>query len=209
LPVLLLCIPIAAAAAEYVTSPAFRPRIIGTTAIGACLATLYITASFSAGYYYFPGQALRTVLGLSQPCERGMQWCRPMEIVNRVAPPGARVLSIALYKYYLRPDILQCSFGNRVYAFPGDNKEERWRWFYDQGFNFVLPYPPDNPTYLATDLDDPPAWVKVTRYEREPLGPLAPAYITYDLTKGGPTAPPRTACRQVRRGSWKIDATGS
>jgi hypothetical protein len=207
LPVLLLFIPLAAAAAEHVTDPAFRPRLVRTTVIGACLATLTVTASSSLGLYYFPAQATRTVFKLAGPCERGLQWCGPMHMINRLAPDGARVFSVSSFKYDLRPDLIQCSYGHRMVAFPGDDAEQRWRWFYDQGYRFVLPDPSGNPAHLLADLDKPPAWVKVTRYE--PDNPLGAIQISYDLTKGGPTAPPKTTCRQARRNAWKIEQTGS
>lgn len=207
LPVLLLCIPLAAAAAEYVTASAFRPRIVGTTAIAACFATLYITASFAMGNYFFPAQAARTVFRTAEPCERGLQWCRPMEMVNRLAPPGARVLSISSFKYYLRADLIQCSYDHRTVIFAPDTEDQRWRWFYDQGYSFILPDPSSNPAHLLRDLDNPPAWVKVTRYQ--PENPLGPVQVSYDLSKGGPTAPPKVSCREARPGAWKIVPTGS
>ena len=43
---LLLCILLAAAGAERVTAPDFRPRSIGFLVVAVCLATLYMTASF-------------------------------------------------------------------------------------------------------------------------------------------------------------------
>ena len=52
LPVLLLCIPLAAAAAEHVTKRSFRPCALGVAVIAACFATLYITANFSTGLFF-------------------------------------------------------------------------------------------------------------------------------------------------------------
>src|SRR5262249_13270134 len=91
LPVLLLCIPLAAAAAEHVTARAFRPRMLGTLVIAACFATLYMTANFSTNFYFFPMSAAKVVFATALPCERGLGFCEPMNIINRVAPPGARV----------------------------------------------------------------------------------------------------------------------
>ena len=91
LPVLLLCIPLAAAAAEHVTKRSFRPCALGVAVIAACFATLYITAHFSTGLYFFPWETARIAFGLAQPCDRGLQWCAPMDVINRVAPEGARV----------------------------------------------------------------------------------------------------------------------
>ena len=160
LPVLLLCIPLAAAAAEHVTGRWFRPRVLGTAVIAACFATLYITANFSTGLYFAPWQTARVAFGLTQPCDRGLQWCAPMNLINRVAWEGARVLSFSSFKYYLRPDLIQCSYNHRTVAFPGSTEEERWRWFYAQGYSFILPDGANNSAYLSRDLANPPPWIR-------------------------------------------------
>ena len=165
LPVLLLCIPLAAAAAEHVTAPTFRPRLVGFAAIVACFATFYITANFSFGGYFLPAQSARIAFRLAPPCEAKYQWCPPMETVNRLAPPGARVLSISTYKYYLRPDLIQCAYDHRTVIYPQYTPEERWRWLYDQGYSFILPDHVGTPSTVATDLDQAPPWVKVIRHD--------------------------------------------
>jgi hypothetical protein len=205
LPALILCIPLAAAAAEGVTARSFRPRYLGMLVIAASFAALYMTASFTIGFYYFPAQALKVMLGTALPCERGLLWCGPMDMVNRVAPEGARVLSFSSYKYYLRPDLIQCSYDHRILAFPGATTDERWRWFYSQGYNFILPDTPNNTAHLQQDLGNPPPWVVVTRYQ--PTDPMGPILISYDLTKGGPTQPPEMTCRQVRPRAWRVEPT--
>lgn len=206
LPVLLLCIPLAAAAAEQVTARWFRPRFLGTALIVAGVTTLYITANFSTGRYFFPHKAVRVMFGLQEPCERSLQWCMPMYMVSRLAPEGARVFAASSFKYDLRPDLIQCSYDHRHVAFPGATAEERWRWFYAQGYSFIIPDAPGNPAHLLSDLSNPPPWIKVTRYQ--PNNPDGPISISYDLAQGGPTAPPEIACRRSgRRNFWKIVRT--
>ena len=205
LPVLLLCIPLAAAGGEHVTARGFRPRFLGTIVIAACFATLYMTASFTTGFYFFPMDTAKVAFGTALPCDRGLHFCEGMNIINRTAPPGARVYSVLSYKYYLRPDLIQCSYDHRTVPFLGSTEEERWRWFYDQGYSFILPDPSGNPGHLLHDLANPPPWVVITRYR--PDDPNGPIYVSYDLTKGGPTTPPQVACQRTGRDAWDIVRT--
>src|SRR5262245_20464459 len=204
IPVMLMCIPLAAAAAEQVTARGFRPRILGIAVIAASFMTLYIVARFTTGFYFFPRQAVHVVLASAQPCERGLQWCAPMQMVNRVAPEGARVLSFSNFKYYLRADLIQCSWGHQD-RFPGSTAEERWRWFYAEGYSFILPDGALNSEYLMEDLAQPPSWIKITRYQPElPDGAIG---ISYDLANVGPSSKPKVTCRRVRRGAWRVVQT--
>ena len=102
--------------------------------------------------YYDAPKALRAMLGVARPCERAWDWCRPMMAVNELAPRGARVLSISTYKYYLRPDLMQCAFDHRTVAFPASSTLERWQWFYANGFSIILPDFVGTPATLQDDL---------------------------------------------------------
>ena len=204
LPALLLCIPLAAAAGERVTKRSFRPRWLGAAVIGSCFVTLGINAFHGVGIYFFPSTTLKVISQTASPCERGLPWCAPMDKANRLAPPGARVLSISSYRYDLRPDLILCSYNFRTSIFPGRTAEERWRWFYAEGFTFILPDISGNPTYLTSDLDNPPPWVIVKR--DQPDSPVGPISVSFDLSKGGPTAPPQTSCREINPGDWRVQA---
>jgi hypothetical protein len=207
LPALLFCIPLAAAAAERVTAPDFHPRTVGLLIVASCLATLYMTAFFVTGFWYFPAKAMKVASGTAGPCERGHYFCETMEIINQAAAPGARVFSVLTYKYHFRPDLFQCAFDHRGENFPGSTAEDRWRWFYAQGYSFILPDPSGNPVYLLSDLANPPPWISIKRFQ--PDNPRGPLQISYDLSKGGPAPPPKVSCRETRPGAWQLVRAGS
>jgi hypothetical protein len=205
LPALILCIPLAAASAERVTAPEFRSRPLRVLVPASCLAALCMTAFFVTNYWYFPTRAMKVASGTAGPCERGHYFCETMEIINQAAPAGARVFSALTYKYYFRPDIFQCAFDHRGENFPGSTSESRWRWFYAQGYSFILPDPAGNPVNLVNDLANPPVWVSIKRFQ--PDNSRGPLQIGYDLSKGGPSSPPTVACRETRPGTWRLVQT--
>jgi hypothetical protein len=203
LPALLLCIPLAARAAENVTDRSFRPRYLGIAVIFFAFTVLFLTARFSMGVYFGAPQALRAMLGTALPCERAWDWCRPMTVLNQSAPRGARVFSVSRFKYYLRPDLMQCANDYRtgIVVIPGGSPLERWQWFYANGFSVILPDFVGNPHTLQEDLANAPEWVIVRR--DAPNDPLGPIWISYDLTKpGSPQRPPNVTCKNIRGDYW-------
>lgn len=201
LPALLLCVLLSARAAENATDRSFRPRYLGIVVIGFALAVLSMTAGYSMHVYFDASKALKVMLGTASPCERGLEWCHPMNAVNQAAPKGARVLSVSTYKYYLRPDLAQCSY-DLANAFSGRSTLERWQSFYENGYSIILPDHVGNPPSLQEDLANPPDWVIVRR--DAPNDPLGPIWISYDLTKpGSPQRPPDVWCKNIRGDYWR------
>jgi hypothetical protein len=206
LPALLLCIPLAAAAAEQASCRCFRPRWLGTATLACCFVALIVTGAHSVGLYFFPSKALKVIVGAASPCERGLLWCAPMDLTNRLAPQGARVLSLSSYRYYLRPDLILCSYDFRSSIFPGSSIDERWHWFYNEGFSFILP-DISTPQPFAGDVDNAPAWVIIKRYQPDnPMGPIA---VSYNLSAGGPSTTPTVSCRELAPGDWRVIRTAS
>ena len=207
LPALLLCIPLAARAAENATDRSFRPRYLGIAVIGFAFAVLSMTVSFSMHVYFDASKALKVMLGTASPCERAWDWCRPMNAVNQAAPKGARVLTVSTYKYYLRPDLAQCTY-DLASAFSGSSTLERWQSFYASGYSIILPDYIGNPASLREDLANPPDWVIARR--DAPNDPLGPIWISYDLTKpGSPQRPPDVTCKNIRGDYWRPVRTGA
>ena len=207
LPALLLCIPLAARAAENATARSFRPHYLGIAVIGFAFAVLSMSVSFSIRAYFDASRALKVMLGTASPCERAREWCRPMEEVNQAAPKGARVLTVSTYKYYLRPDLAQCSYDVAL-AFFGNSTLQRWQSFYANGYSIILPDYIGNPTSLREDLANPPDWVILRR--DAPNDPLGPIWVSYDLTKpGSPQRPPDVTCENIRGNYWRPVRTGA
>jgi hypothetical protein len=204
LPALLLCIPLPAAAAEHVTAAEFKPKFLGSATTATCLATLYMVGSSTYNAYFLPLKTKWIMAGSLTSCAHAYSWCRYMDMVNRLAPPGARVFSATAYRYYLRPDLILCGLPLDPVAFNlGSTVEERWRYFYRQGYTFIVPDPyGSDPRYMSADLAAAPPWVVVTRYQA--ADPLAPIGIGYDLSKGGPTSPPQRVCRNIDHDNWRV-----
>ncbi len=205
LPALLLCIPAAARGAEAVTDLSFRPIFLGVVVTVFAATTLWFGARFAASYHYDLPKAFRTMTGLADPCERAWFWCRPMTAVNTAASPGARVLSVTRFKYYLRPDLLQCANERRSGApvvIPGESAIERWRWIYNNGFSVILPDLSNNPAQLQGDLANAPAWVSIRR--AAPEDPLDPIWLSFDLSKpGAPKGTPEIICKNLGGNRWR------
>ena len=207
LPALLLCIPLAARAAERATDRSFRPRYLSIAVISFAFAVLSMSVSFSMHVYFDASKALKVMLGTASPCERAWDWCRPMNAVNQAAPKGARVLTVSTYKYYLRPDLAQCTH-DLASAFFGSSTLERWQSFYASGYSIILPDYIGNPASLQEDLANPPDWVILRR--DAPNDPLGPIWVSYDLTKpGSPQRPPDVTCKNIRGNYWRPVRTGA
>jgi hypothetical protein len=203
LPALLLCMPLAARGAEHVTDRSFRPRYLGIAVIAFAFISLWLTARFSMSFYFDAPKAFKTMLGTAAPCERAWVWCRPMTAIGQSAPRGARVFTVSRYKYYLRPDLGQCSneIKTGILVFPGNSTAERWQWFYANGFSIILPDLVNNPKTLQEDLANAPEWVVIRR--DAPNDPLDPIWVSYDLTKpGAPRRPPDITCKNIRGDYW-------
>jgi hypothetical protein len=203
MPALLLCIPLASRAAENVTDTSFRPRYLSVVVMSFVFAVLFLTARFTMGVYFHTAQAIKLVLGTAAPCEGAWDWCRPMMAVNELAPKGTRVFSVSKFKYYLRPDLIQCANEHRtgLVVFPGASTLDRWQWFYANGFRVILPDSVNNPPTLQEDIINAPEWVVVHRNTHD--DPLDPIWISYDLTKpGSPHRSPAIICKNIRGDYW-------
>ena len=123
-----------------------------------------------------------------------------MNAVNEAAPKGTRVLTVSTYKYYMRPDLAQCTY-DLALAFFGSSTLERWQSFYANGYSIILPDYIGNPM-SPEDLANAPDWVIVRR--DAPNDPLSPIWVSFDLTKpDSPQRAPEVTCKNIRGDYWR------
>jgi len=84
--------------------------------------------------------------------------------VNTIAQPGERVYLASYYRYWLRPDLLQCTNGDSETntIMNGLNQSpDAWSEIYERGFHYLI----IDGTQPQFDLENVqiPKWVKVTK----------------------------------------------
>lgn len=131
--VLLLFIPLAAKAAEWVYISEVKPRIISTGIVLCILCSLV--------FNYLPYKRLSVFIsepnkGDTDNCYMASPYCSALKKINRVAEKGARVYFASYYSYWLRPDLLQCR-NNTDDLKVIENSDNFMKSLYLRGFTYV------------------------------------------------------------------------
>jgi hypothetical protein len=197
---LLLLFLLPARAAEYVSKNDTPPRWLTIGIMISLTATLLGVGLYSLNLIFFPKNTFQYLVGTMNECDRDGEYCRAMTVVNQDANPGDRVYLAAYYRYWLRPDLLQCVNGKSDYAKAvGTSQEKRWLSLYQEGFRYLVA---DRSTFggLLDDLtlENPPVWLKLdVLYKEWPL-------TVYRLAFHNPPVSQITACRQVDPPAWDV-----
>jgi hypothetical protein len=156
---------------------------------------------YSLNVVFFPKNTFAYLTGEMNECERDGEYCQAMSVINHQAKPGDRVYLATYYRYWLRPDLLQCVNGTRNYieGISSFSHEKRWLSLYQQGFLYLMA---DRSTHGAVlddlKLESPPAWLKLNLlYEG---GQLTVYRLDFD---NPPTSQLRT-CRQIHPPAWDV-----
>ncbi len=133
-------------------------------------------------------------------CETTGSSCRVLEVVNQDAQPGERLYLASYYRYWLRPDLLQCSAQPEDRQGLGaDTPEERWAALYQRGFRYLVI---DRGTHsLLLERYDPkrmPPWLTLVPLYSEGN------YAAFRLDSSDPSHQPELVCRQVHPPAWEV-----
>lgn len=115
-------------------------RLLRFTVPLVAFVVLFSTIWRCTNYLFFPRQTFAYLAGRIGECDWQYDWCRASEVANRIAAPGARLLSTTTYKYFLRADLIQCSSSRedvgRIVDAPTD--AAAWSEILIRGFDYVL-----------------------------------------------------------------------
>lgn len=200
---LLLFIPLAARAAEHISWSNPKQQWLSGSIMVGIIVTLVTVGLYFKNITFFPSKTVRYLAGGMSQCERDGVYCRAMEALNEQAEPGARVFLAAYYRYWLRPDLLQCLSGQDEQHIMAQEKtsEAKWLRIHKRGFRYLLA---DKTTHskLIESLDtaQPPPWLKII-----PIFEVA--YLSvYRLDFLDPPSEPQVECRQVSPPAWDLVA---
>ncbi|MBC7419431.1 MAG: hypothetical protein H7328_01770 [Bdellovibrio sp.] len=114
-------------------------------------------ASLIRSYYYVSGQW--------PYCARDAYHCYIVDVLNKVVPPGQRILQLTYFTYWLRGDLLQTMRQTEEFKFPpAPLKEEIWKMFYEHDFNYVYLDRVSHDASIKThSIDQLPSWVRLEK----------------------------------------------
>jgi hypothetical protein len=194
---LLMFIPFVARSAEYVAEMETKPRWL-TAGILICLFITLPTTSLQLRR--LPLDALEYVAGPVSDCDLAGPICRASGIVNQQGALGDRVYLGTFYRYWLRPDLLQCINGTGDGGISSlQTPEARWTALYERGFRYLIM---DETTHASTaaalDEAKTPAWLELIPLFHEDK------HTVLRLESSDPTRQPLMTCRQVNPPAWDV-----
>jgi hypothetical protein len=195
---LLAFIPLVARSAEYVVRVEAKPRWL-SAGILICFFTMLLLTLFHERRY--PIYALKSAIGRVSECDLAGPNCRASGIVNQQATIGDRIYLGTYYRYWLRPDLLQCISGTNelLTLYNLQTPEERWTYLYERGFRYLII---DERTHASLadllDVGQVPAWLVVVPLFDEN------EYVVFRLESPDPSHQPLMTCRQVNPPAWDV-----
>jgi hypothetical protein len=164
---LLIFFPIALRGGEYISSKEVKPRILTFFVTFCTIVILIAVGHNSISTYYRPKIILKFFKGLTDPCDwdwngPGAGFCVVQSKINRFAKPGDRVYLASWYRYWLRPDLLQCTNGaadGGIIDFSDPTK--MWLGIYERGFQYLMV--DGTRPKIDPQKNTLPDWVKATR----------------------------------------------
>jgi hypothetical protein len=205
---LLMFIPLAARSAEYVSRTDSERRFLHASVMACIFVTLVTVGLYFLNVVFFPLNTKHYLTGSMSQCERDGAYCRAMTALNNEAEPGTRVFLASWYRYWLRPDLLQCLSGATDYSsVKGQTSEDtmsseaHWLAIYERGFRYLLA---DKSSFSVLidnlDIAHPPPWLEIVPLFEE--GHLA----VYRLEFNDPPVGPLVECRQINAPAWDLIA---
>lgn len=197
--VLLLLILFPARAAEFVSQNDSRPRWLAAGVMGVTDITLIVTGLYFLGNVFYPFNMYQYLTGNLSECARGQTiYCDAMTAINGAAKPGDRVYLMSFYRYWLRPDLIQCVLTSSGVPLGAD---ERWAYLYAQNVSFLLA---DKATHSAEidalDLSNPPGWLELKLLYSNGDGTL----MAYQIKWVDPPTQISETCQQLNPPAWDI-----
>lgn len=163
-------------------------------------------AYMSSSFLLFPGRTLAYLSGRLSACDIQEPWCRASAVVNLEAPEGARVWSTTTYKYFMRPDLIQCSatMADETAIWDAQDPKAAWLRLRERGIDYVLIDTRDSSAGLAQGIlaAAPGRPGQIQRLFLD--GPLSLFKIQWQASDG----PSRYPCRQVRAPGWAVSGQG-
>lgn len=196
---ILMLIPAAAYAADYFYRKESKPHLIKA---GILLSLFFFTISSLEQVRGVPGTALRYLTGRISDCAVGQAQCTALTAVNQEARPGDRVYLGIYYRYWLRPDLLQCvsNTDEQASALQPQTPEARWSYLFERGFHYlVTDKETHEPTVEAFDPARVPDWLKVTRLWSDDR------YTVYRLETTDLSRRPSLSCVQIHPPAWELN----
>jgi hypothetical protein len=178
----------------------WQARSLGFVIVLVSFVVLWSTVFRFTNYMFFPERTLLYLAGKVRFCDFQWDWCRASEVANDSAPWGARLFSTTTYKYFLRPDLIECSnkgdddrqiLGSRT---PADARTALLR----RGFGYLL---------LDT-RDSGSGFLSEAIVQSGSDGEVRPLFAEGTLTlykilpRDAPA--PTYECRQIRPPGWAV-----
>ena len=197
---LLIFILPSARAAEHVSRPESGVLWLKWGVIGSILASQVIVVFYFSDQVFFPEQTKRYLMGRLSECGRDGPYCRGFTELSKRAEPGARVLLGAYYRYWMRPDLLQCtSTEGELKRLREERSEVFWLSLCQRGFGYVVI---DKATHKSLmnnlEKENIPSWVKIYRQWAE--GNL----LIFQIEFENPPLEPMMQCRQEKPPAWDL-----
>jgi hypothetical protein len=197
---LLLFVLLPARAVEYVSKNDRHSRWLNTGIIVCMIVTILAGLHFSE-IIFLPRVTFAYLTEKINECDRDGAYCQVSTFINHQAQAGDRVYLATYYRYWLRPDLLQCAntiSDSKIFQ-SKHTSAERWASFYEQGFRFLMVDRKTHSAFLEKfPLENPPAWLKPTILYQE--GSLEIYQLDF---KNPPTSPLKT-CRLVHPPAWDV-----
>lgn len=147
----------------------------------------------AAAYEYLLGEQSEKNLHIDEVLSRNVY-----EAINQSAEPGARVYLGSYYRFWLRPDLIQCTNGanDNKMSFDSANPERFWLQVYEHGFTYMFM---DNTHPAFTALKTIPDWMRI-----ENIYPQSGYGGAYRLTFKNPPGKVRLTTREISSGAWDV-----
>lgn len=177
-------------------------RALTFVSLVAMFLVLSSVAYMSLSFLVYPGRTFAYLSGRLTACDIQESWCRVSAVLNTDAPKGARVWSTTTYKYFMRPDLIQCStsMSDETAILSDADPGLRWRRLRDRGIDYLLIDTRDSTAGMARGIlvGAPGQSGEIQRLFED--GPLSLFKIQWQATDG----PAHYQCRQARSPGWTV-----
>lgn len=158
---LLLSLPAAKAAEVFTTLENSNWRFIQIPVLGIIFYMMLVYISYPLS----TNGSFRQVMTGEANCNNEPMRCLITENANQKLPYGARIFTYTRYRYWLRPDLIQCaSTTEEINNFASlDSAELRWKYLIGRGFNAVMVENRNTaiPSIIHEILGNIPDWLNV------------------------------------------------
>ncbi len=199
LPTLLMFVPLAARAAEYVYQSETKSRRAWTAVIGFLM--LALVKDTYRPLTKWPFYLVRYAKGGFSQCELASEYCPSLAAVNQLAAPGTRIYFAGYYSFWLRADLLQCRQARADEKVLASSKTMSGKWadLFAHGFEYVIIDKATHRSELASlDKSAAPAWM-----EREKILEDRRLLI-YKIKSKDERRSAKAACRQISGPAWDV-----